>query len=207
MSVSGRVFARLYDRLMAGAEAAGLQERRQKLLAGATGDVLEIGAGTGANLVFYPDSISTLTMTEPESPMVRLLERHLGERRSNTKLLRAPAEDLPFPDNTFDTVVSTLTLCTVDDQPRALRELARVLRPGGQLLFIEHVRADDERLARWQDRLNGLNRVIAHGCNCNRATLAGLQQFGFTIRQVEHGDLEKAPPFVRPLVVGIADAA
>ena len=207
MSVGGRLFARFYDCAMSGTEAAGLGQRRKELLAGATGDVLEIGAGTGANLQFYPDAVRTLTVTEPERPMVRLLQRRLDDLHPGVRLLRAPAEDLPFLDDTFDTVVSTLTLCTVSDQPRALRELARVLRPGGQLLFIEHVRADDAGLARWQDRLNGLNRVLAHGCNCNRATLASLRSGGFAIRQVEHGTLEKAPPFVRPLVVGVANVA
>lgn len=206
MSISGRIFARFYDAVMSSTEAAGLSRHREALLSNATGDVLEIGAGTGANIAFYPATVRSLTVTEPEQPMVRRLQRRV-EGHPGVTLLRAPAEDLPFPDDSFDTVVSTLTLCTVDDQPRALRELNRVLRPGGVLLFIEHVRSEDPGLARWQDRLNGVNRVIAHGCNCNRATLDGLRSHGFTLREVEHGTLEKAPPFVRPLVVGVADAA
>jgi ubiquinone/menaquinone biosynthesis C-methylase UbiE len=96
--------------------------------------------------------VRTLTFTEPEKPMVRRLQKRILERRPDAKLLRAPAEDLPFNDNSFDTVVATLVLCTVDDQPRALRDLGRVLRPGGRLLFIEHVRSDDEKLVRLQDR-------------------------------------------------------
>ena len=118
-------------------------------------------------------------------------------------MLRAPAEDLPFDDDTFDTVVSTLVLCGVDDQPRALRELRRVLRPGGRLLFIEHVRSDDPRLARMQDRMNWLNRLVVC-CDCNRPTLDTLRAAGFAISQVEHTELPGAPPFARPLVVGSA---
>jgi len=136
--------------------------------------------------------------------MVRRLERRIRAHASDALILRAPAEDLPFEDDTFDVAVSTLVLCTVDDAPRALRELRRVLRPGGELRFIEHVRAESPRLARWQDRLNGLNRVLGHGCNCNRATLAAIEDAGFAIQRVDHEELPKAPPTIRPLVVGIA---
>ncbi|HVS23126.1 MAG TPA: class I SAM-dependent methyltransferase, partial [Gammaproteobacteria bacterium] len=116
----------------------------------------------------------------------------------------AGAERLPLADARFDTVVSTLVLCTVVDPLRALREVWRVLKPGGQFLFIEHVRSDEPRLAKWQDRLNGLNRIVAHGCNCNRSTVDAILQSGFTIRSLEKTVLPKAPPFVRPLVIGTA---
>jgi ubiquinone/menaquinone biosynthesis C-methylase UbiE len=119
-------------------------------------------------------------------------------------LVEASAEHLPLPDGQFDTVVSTLVLCTVPDPLRALREVWRVLKPGGQLLFLEHVRSDEPKLAKWQDRLNGINRIVAHGCNCNRSTLDVIKQAGFTIRSVEKGLLAKAPAFVRPLIIGAA---
>ena len=120
-------------------------------------------------------------------------------------MLRAPAEDLPFDDDSFDVAVSTLVLCGVDDQPRALRELRRVLRPGGRLLFIEHLRSGDPATARLQDRLNWLNRLVVC-CDCNRPTLDSIGAAGFTVTQVEHTELPKAPPFVRPAVLGSATA-
>jgi ubiquinone/menaquinone biosynthesis C-methylase UbiE len=205
MSLWGRIFARGYDTFMSGPEAATLRRHRQTLLAQARGQVLEIGGGTGANLPFYGDQVETLTLTEPEVPMVRRLERQLRKQSPAAKLLRAPAEDLPFEDDSFDVAVSTLVLCTVDDQPRALRELRRVLRPGGRLLFIEHVRADDPRLARWQDRLNPVQLRLGHGCNCNRPTLDSIRAAGFSIIQCERDAMRKVPPLVRPLVVGTAE--
>ena len=140
MSLRTKFFALTYDRQMAKTEKAGLRAFRERLLAGASGDVLEIGGGTGANLPCYGPAVGSLTITEPHAPMLRRLERRAGEQRPSARILRAPAEDLPFDDHSFDVAVSTLVLCGVDDQPRALRELQRVLRPGGRLLFIEHLR-------------------------------------------------------------------
>ena len=204
MSVWGRVFAAMYDPIMARAEKAGLAEHRRTLLAQAHGRVLEIGGGTGANLPFYGSGIEELVLTEPEEPMARRLERKLAASGVNARVVRAPAEALPFEDGAFDVVVSTLVLCTVSDQPKSLAEIHRVLKPGGRLLFLEHVRSDDAKLARWQDRFCGLNRAFAHGCNCNRNTLTGIGGAGFDVEDVEHHRFPKAPPIVRPLIVGVA---
>jgi ubiquinone/menaquinone biosynthesis C-methylase UbiE len=205
MSLRSTFFAMTYDRQMAKTEKAGLRAFRERLLAGLSGDVLEIGGGTGANLPWYGPAVTSLTLTEPQPPMLRRLERTVGERYPSATVLRAPAEDLPFDDHTFDVAVSTLVLCGVDDQPRALRELRRVLRPGGQLVFVEHVRADDPGTARLQDRMNWLNRLVVC-CDCNRPTLDSIKAAGFTVTRLEHTALPKAPKFVRPAILGSAAA-
>src|SRR5271154_4753857 len=205
MTLRSRFFAATYDRQMAKVEKAGLRAHRESVLAQATGRVLEIGAGTGGNLPFYGPGVESLTMTEPETPMLRRLERKLRAKAPDAIVLRAPAEDLPFEDDSFDAAVSTLVLCSVDDQPRALRELRRVLRPGGRLLFMEHVRSEEPRVARLQDRMNRINNLLVH-CDCNRPTLDSIRSGGFSVEKLERGTIAKAPPFVRPLVVGIAEA-
>ena len=205
MSLRRRFFALTYDRQVAKVERAGLGELRQKLLADASGRVLEVGSGTGTNLPYYGPGVESLTVTEPEPAMLRRLEQRVREQAPKAKVVRAPAEQLPFEDDTFDVAVSTLVLCGVDDQARALGELRRVLRPGGRLIFIEHVRSDKPGLARWQDRLNGLNKFVAC-CDCNRRTLDSIKAEGFEVTKVDHTELKKVPPFVRPLVVGTATA-
>jgi ubiquinone/menaquinone biosynthesis C-methylase UbiE len=207
MGVWGWIFAGLYDRVGARTEAAGLGDWRARLLGQASGDVLEIGGGTGANLQYYGEGLRSLTITEPEKPMARRLERRIGANRPDARLVRAPAEELPFEDASFDVAVSTLVLCTVDDQQRALRELRRVLRPGGRLLFIEHVRSDDPKLARLQDRMLPINVRVGHGCNCNRRTLEAIGSAGFRVTQLDRDTLKHVPPFVRPLIVGAAEPA
>jgi ubiquinone/menaquinone biosynthesis C-methylase UbiE len=205
MTLMGRFFAATYDRHNAKSERHGLRSLREGLLAEATGKVLEIGAGTGCNLPYYGADVDSITMTEPEPPMLRRLEAKVRETGSPAMVLRAPAEDLPFEDGSFDTVVSTLVLCGVSDQPRALREIGRVLRPGGRLVFLEHVRSEDERIARSQERMNGLNRFLV-GCECTRPTLDSIRAAGFDVRRVDHVALPKAPRFVRPSIAGVAAA-
>lgn len=204
MSAYGRIFAALYDRSLAGTERAGLGRLRGDLLSNAQGDVLEIGAGTGHNLEHYPDSAERIVLTEPESPMADRLRRRAAAFGPRAEVRVAPAENLPYPDNSFDTAVSTLTLCTVNDPDRALAELRRVLRPGGSLLFLEHVRANDPGLAGWQDRLEPLWRRVGHGCRCNRATGDRISAAGFEVAELRHEVMPKAPPIVRPVIVGRA---
>jgi ubiquinone/menaquinone biosynthesis C-methylase UbiE len=203
MSIRDRFFAMVYDRQMARAEAAGLHEMRRRTLAGASGRVLEIGAGTGANLALYGPDVESLTVTEPSPPMVKRLQRHVAERAPRATVVSAAAEDLPFDDNSFDVAVSTLVLCGVSDQQQALRQLTRVLRPGGRLLFLEHVRSDDAALARRQDQFNWFNRLVVC-CECNRPTLHAIKAAGFEVDEVRHTELPKAPFFVRPTIMGSA---
>jgi ubiquinone/menaquinone biosynthesis C-methylase UbiE len=168
--------------------------------------VLEIGAGTGVNLGHYTDAVTELVLTEPEEPMAKRLEEKAAASGRQATVVRAPAERLPFPDNSFDTAVCTLVLCTVTDPERALAELERVLKPGGRLLFLEHVRSEDPRVAKWQDRIAPAWRKIGHGCNCNRATPDRIRRSRFGDVQIEEGELPKAPPIVRPLRTGRAVA-
>jgi ubiquinone/menaquinone biosynthesis C-methylase UbiE len=203
MGLRKRCFAAVYDSQMRRSEKAGLTAMRQALVARATGTVLEIGAGTGANLDHYPARLTSLTVTEPDVFMLKRLERRAGAESPAPMVLRAPAEDLPFEDATFDVVVSTLVLCGVDDQLRAVREIRRVLRPGGQFLFLEHVRALDPTTAKKQDRMNWLNRAVVC-CDCNRPTLGTIEAAGFRVTSLEHTELPKAPPFARPALVGVA---
>ncbi|PJI93319.1 class I SAM-dependent methyltransferase [Luteimicrobium subarcticum] len=209
MSLYGRVFAALYDRSVASAEDRGMRERRRTVLADAHGRVLELGAGTGLNLPLYPAGLDTLTLTEPEEPMLRRLRDRAAEVGPPADgrpldIVRAPAERLPFDDASFDTVVSTLTLCTVDDLPAALAETRRVLAPGGRLLLVEHVRSPDERTARWQDRLHGPWKAFAHGCHANLDTPAALRSAGFDASGLRDEVWVGGPFPVRPLVVGAA---
>jgi ubiquinone/menaquinone biosynthesis C-methylase UbiE len=196
-------FAATYDRFSRGSEEAGLRALRQGLLADASGRVLEIGAGTGANLPLYGAGVESLVVAEPSPPMLRRLQQAARERAPLARVVQAPAEDLPFEDDSFDAVVSTLVLCGVDDQARALREARRVLRPGGRLLFLEHVRSDDAGLARFQDRMNWLNRLVVQ-CDCNRPTLAAIEAEGFGVSRLERTTMPKAPKFVGPVIVGAA---
>jgi ubiquinone/menaquinone biosynthesis C-methylase UbiE len=203
MSLKTRLFAATYDRMSASTEEAGLRDRRRELLTRAHGRVLEIGGGTGANLPLYGPAVTALIVTEPDPSMLRRLEGRANEQDRPVEVVQAPAEELPFEDGSFDCAVSTLVLCGVADQRRALDEVRRVLKPDGRLLFIEHVRATDDQLARWQDRLNWLNQLVVN-CDCNRPTLDGIRAAGFEVDDVAHGELQKAPPFVRPLIVGAA---
>jgi ubiquinone/menaquinone biosynthesis C-methylase UbiE len=207
MSLWGWIFAAAYDKVLAGTEEAGLRARRAELLSTVSGRVLEIGGGTGANLPFYGTAVQEVVLAEPEEPMARRLERKLRDVAVNAYVVRSPAEQLPFADDSFDFVVSTLVLCTVNDPDRALGELRRVLKPGGQLLFLEHVRGEGERLARWQDRLQPLQVRLGHGCHCNRDTLANIKGAGFSVLDLERGKVPKAPPIVRPMIVGSATPA
>jgi ubiquinone/menaquinone biosynthesis C-methylase UbiE len=200
----GRAFAALYDRGLKATEEAGLRQMRRELLAGAGERVLELGAGTGVNLDLYPDAIEDLVMIEPDPHMAKRLRARLAESARSATVVEAPAERLPFEDDSFDTAVATLVLCTIPDPAAALAEAARVLRPGGRLLFVEHVRAEAPALARWQDRLEKPWRFLGDGCHCNRDTVATIAGSQFELREIQRGRMPKAPPIVSPLVRGSA---
>jgi SAM-dependent methyltransferase len=205
----GRAFSAAYDRGFKATEEAGLSDMRRELLAQAKGRVLELGAGTGLNLERYPETIEALTLVEPDPHMTKQLREKLVRlgKTAEISVVEAPGEALPFPDDSFDTVAVTLVLCTVPDQAATLAEIKRVLKPGGHLLFLEHVRADDPSLARWQDRLERPWRFLGDGCHCNRDTVAAIRAAGLDLDAVERDVLPKAPPIVRPLDRGRATKA
>jgi ubiquinone/menaquinone biosynthesis C-methylase UbiE len=203
----GRAFAALYDRTFEAAEEAGLREMRRQLLVGASGRVLELGAGTGLNLELYPEGVEELVLLEPDPHMAKRLRAAAAASPRPLTVSEAPAERLPFEDSSFDTAVSTLVLCTVPDPEAAMAEVARVLKPGGRLLFLEHVRAEDPKLAGWQDRLEKPWRFVGDGCHCNRDTVATIESSPLRLEGIERSEFPKAPPIVKPLVRGSAQLA
>lgn len=195
---------KIYDPILWLAERAGMSDRRHDLVGRAHGSVLEIGAGTGLNLDHYPSGLDRLVVCEPDLHMAKRLESRLSDLGREAEVVRATGELLPFKDDSFDSVVSTLVLCTVGDPEQTLGEIRRILRPDGSLLFIEHVRSDQPRLARWQDRLRGPWESFADGCQCNRDTSGLLQKSGYSVEISERAKWRRMPPIVRPLIVGEA---
>lgn len=209
-----------YDRFMRASERACLEAWRRELLAEVSGDVLEIGAGTGANLPFYPRarsgaaSPSRLVLTESDRFMLAKLEaRAEGARKEGEEgalpieLVCASGDALPFPDASFDTVVSTLVLCTVPDVAATLGEVKRVLKAGGRLVFLEHVAADqDASRFRWQRRLEPIWKVFADGCHLTRRTGESIREAGFVIESEKRECMRRALPIIRPTVRGVAIA-
>jgi ubiquinone/menaquinone biosynthesis C-methylase UbiE len=201
------ILARFYDRMIAGSERAGLAEMRRSLLSRASGRTLELGAGTGLDLPHYTEAVIELVLAEPDPHMaVKLRERVESGSFAPGRItvIEAPAENLPFDDGSFDTVVSALVLCTVDDPRRSLAEARRVLVEGGELLFIEHVRSHGRRLAWWQDRLVRPWGAVFGGCHPNRPTADTLADAGLWIEQLDRERFPKSPPWLRPLIRGVA---
>ncbi len=203
-----RIGAGLYDGFLARGERRGMARRRAELLARAEGRVLEIGAGTGLNLDHYPRGLESLLLTEPVAPMAARLRRRLVdmEHVAHAEVLEASADVLPVATGSVDTVVSTMVLCTVPDVEGALSEVARVLRPGGRLLFIEHVHAHGTRLGRWQGRLAGVWAAYAGGCRCDRDLVAAIRTH-FDVDRITTDEWTGMPALVRPLEIGTATPA
>lgn len=202
----GRGFSALYDRCFKASEEAGLRDMRRETVGQARGRVLELGAGTGLNLDLYPESVQNLTLTEPDPHMIKQLRKRVEESARKAEVIEAPAEQLPFEDDSFDSAVVTLVLCTVPDPAAALREIGRVLKPGGQFLFLEHVRSRNPSLAKWQDRLEGPWRFLGDGCHCNRDTVSTISAAGFDLGEVERPEFPKVIPIVKPMAKGSATA-
>lgn len=195
-----RGFALLYDPFLWLGEHAGMRRHRRALLRQARGRVLEIGAGTGLNVPHYPSGLSELILAEPDASMHRRLVRRADGRAT---VVTAPADSLPVGDASLDTVVSTFVLCTVENPETALREIRRVLRPGGQLLLIEHVRADAPWSAWFQRVCRKPWSSFARGCRCDQPTPELLRASGFRA-ELRAARWHAMPPIVAPVVVGRA---
>lgn len=207
LEVRHPVFARVYDRLsrLMEREAA---EHRAALLAGLAGRVVEIGAGNGMNFRHYPATVEEVVALEPEPHLRERGEAAAREVAARVTVRDATAAPLPLEDASFDAAVVSLVLCTVPDPTRALSELARVLRPRGELRFMEHVRSDRRGKARVQERLDrsGVWPRVAGGCHCSRATVEAIETAGFAIEQVRTYDLGPAWMHTNPHVIGTARA-
>jgi ubiquinone/menaquinone biosynthesis C-methylase UbiE len=203
-----RLFAQIYPRIVALAENAGQRETRRQLVSQAEGRTLELGAGSGLNLEHYTAGVGELIVTEPSPHMLAHLRGELSDsppKARTVKLVQTGAEELPFEDQNFDTVVFTYVMCTVPDPRRALNEVARVLRPGGKLLFLEHVHAGEgTMLGRFQDLVELPHRYIAAGCHPNRRTEQLLEESPLQVERIEHGRQPRAPLTVRPTILGHA---
>jgi SAM-dependent methyltransferase len=208
--------AAIYDRFMRSTERASFDAWRRELLSPLTGDVLEIGAGTGRNLDHYP-RLDRLVLAEPDRHMrAKLIARTSRTSRTSRTASAAvagsvdvvpwTAEALDAPDASFDAVVSTLVLCSVEDLEGAVREIRRVLRPSGRLVFLEHVVSDRPSRRAWQQRLEPFWRPIAGNCHLCRDTARVLEDAGFTFTELRRESARKALPIVRATIRGHATA-
>ena len=178
------IFARwVYPRVLAAAERRGASEHRKELLAGLSGRVIEVGAGTGANFRHYPDSVVEIVATEPEGHFRSQAIRAASTAPTPVRVVDAIAEALPMESASFDAAVSSLVLCSVEDPGRAAAELFRVIRPGGQLRFYEHVRGSSRGLARLQRIIDALWPLLAGGCHTSRHTRATIEEAGFAVER------------------------
>ncbi len=195
------IFAALYDIVQRPAEKKFLRSHRAYLAGGASGRVLDVGSGTGLNFAYY-SSEAEIVGIEPDPYMLRRAQARADRLGRHVKLLGDGAEQLPFPDGSFDAAVATLVFCTIADPERALGELRRVLRPGGQLRFLEHVRAKTPGWARFQDFTTPVWKRIGAGCHPNRDTVSAIERAGFRIEELQHCAFGPYP--VRPFVRGVA---
>jgi len=185
-----RILPSLIDLAMTRPE---LGSHRRALLSHATGEILEIGFGTGANLPYYPKHVKGLTAIDSNSGMTPIAERRVSARNVQVKHLVGDAQALPFPTESFDTVVSTWTLCSVEDLKVVLGEIGRVLKRDGKLLFLEHGKSPESRVFRMQKLLCPLNRMVAGGCELTREIAIEVERAGFALEKLETFYIDKFP--------------
>jgi SAM-dependent methyltransferase len=185
------IFPRLCDLLL---DRPAVARQRRELLSGAEGDILEIGFGTGLNLPHYSPKVRKITAVDPNAGMHSLARRRLRRSGIAVEQKVLSGEQLPFDEGAFDCVVSTFTLCSIDDVAQALREAYRVLKPGGQLLFLEHGLSPEPGVQWWQRRLNRLEMLLADGCRLDRDMKCLIDALPFSTVQAEGFYLQGVPP-------------
>jgi len=200
------LIAFFYDRVMANTEQGCLGEWRHGLIEQVSGEVLEVGAGTGANIKYYSKNVSRLVLSEPDKHMRQLLKKQVeGSQLPDARVTSGTAEQIDASDESFDYVVTTLVCCSVTNLNACLREIRRVLKPGGSLVFLEHVAADHgTSRRRWQDRITPIWKTLMGNCHLNRETEQAMVKQGFEIIQIERASMRNAPSIVRPTIRGIA---
>ena len=206
MSIRSYFMAKLYDTSMQKIEELSFSRWRSELLADVSGDVLEIGSGTGVNLTHYPESIDSLVLTEPDVHMLKLLNENIQQKKvDNTRAENHPADRLAFDDDSFDSVVSTLVLCSVVSPHDTLKEIKRVLRPGGKLYFLEHVRAIEKpHLIKWQKFFQPFWVHMCGNCHLTRDTESNIKHAGFSFERIDRPYSSGGPPIVSPTIFGVA---
>jgi ubiquinone/menaquinone biosynthesis C-methylase UbiE len=181
-------------------------EARKQCLAEVSGTVLEVGFGAGHNLPWYPAGVRRVVAVDPSRESAKLAKKRIAEARFPVEYVPVGGEEISAPDHSFDSVVSTFTLCTIPDPVAALEQMRRVLKPGGKLFLAEHGLSDDPKVQRWQHRLNGIQHFICGGCNMNRDIRRLVGEAGFQFDQLDQYYMQGAPKFSGFLTRGIASA-
>jgi ubiquinone/menaquinone biosynthesis C-methylase UbiE len=180
------------------------RDERRDCLKNVIGTVLEVGFGTGHNLPYYPSTVTKVVGIDPSAKSAKLAGKRIAASPFPVEIIGLSAEKIPVADGSFDSIVTTFTLCTIPDPVAALREMRRALRPGGRLYFVEHGRAKDPNVERWQERLNPIEQVIFGGCHLNRRIATLIEQAGFEIERLENAYMKGAPKFAGYLYRGVA---